>query len=584
MRKLFFKTGTASEFLLLLGHFYLNRHGLPIPVIDEDSKLLTHLMKTYEIKYSIGKHTLDQTITGYDITWGALVLFTFLMSIQTLRSPQNIKKGRTFAGITTLLWLVCLIAGLMYWSPPQQIPFGLLFLSFLLSYLFEWNQPTPKNTRVCVVGAGISGLTAAYELHKKGYSNVTVLEKAAQVGGKCATKTVQWHPYDLGGHEMLAGYTDAIQMAEELGALTRTSIPPLVYDRDKKQYLNFKQAATISGKYSLFQVVIASLKYLFLVTFTFRNFSKPATGYKDVPAELSVPLHEWLENRKLSALTDILSFVVKVQGYGHFRSTSAAYLVKFMGFKNWLSLLLSGMGLSKKWPRVFTYGMNNVCQRIAAAIPDVRVNTNILKIERHTEGGNLEASQGIKIYLDSQSEPLVFDKLIICTSLEISNLGFLDLTQTEQALFEQIQFVRFITTLCEVQGLPGGVVASIPFNNINKGEYTGYIKDFDEAPFATFFSIADATMTGKYIEEEIDRVLVNLPQYMGQNPKVLRVIEQRDWKYFPYVASTAIAGGFYDQLESQQGNNQTYYASSLLSFECVGNCVAYTKRLINNSF
>ena len=89
MRKLFFKTGTALEFLLLLGHFYLNRHGLPIPVIDEDSKLLTHLMKTYEIKYSIGKHTLDQTITGYDITWGALVLFTFLMSIQTLRDRKS---------------------------------------------------------------------------------------------------------------------------------------------------------------------------------------------------------------------------------------------------------------------------------------------------------------------------------------------------------------------------------------------------------------------------------------------------------------------------------------------------------------
>ncbi len=584
MKKFFFKTGIVLEFVLLLGHLYSNRHGLPIPVIDEDSRLLTYLMKTYKIQYSIGKHTLDQTITGYDLTWAAFVVFTFLTSILILRSPQNLKKGRAFTGITTLLWLACLIAGLLYWSPPQQIPFGLLFLSFLISYLFEWNQPHPKDTRICVVGAGISGLTAAYELQKKGYSHITVLEKAEEVGGKCISKIVKWHPFDLGGHEMLAGYTDALQMADELGAPTRASIPPMVYNHDTKQYLNFKQAATISGKFTLFQVIVASVKYLFLVATKFRNFSKPATGYKNVPEELNIPLEEWLEKRNLLALTDILSFVVKVQGYGHFRDTSAAYLVKFMGFQNWLSLLVSGMGLSKKWPRVFTLGMLNLCQRIAATIPDVRVNTNILKIERHTAPRESLWEGGVKIYIDGQSDPLVFDKLILSTSLELSNLGFLDLTKTEQGLFQQIKFVRFFTTLCEVQGLPAGVVASIPLNNINKGEYTGYIKDFTDAPFASFFSLADSTMTGQYIEEEINRVLKRIPSYGGQDPKVLRVLEQKDWKYFPYVAPPAVAAGFYNQLEALQGENQTYFASSLLSFECVGNCVAYTKRLITKNF
>ncbi|MBK6948864.1 MAG: hypothetical protein IPH16_13160 [Haliscomenobacter sp.] len=46
----------------------------------------------------------------------------------------------------------------------------------------------------------------------------------------------------------------------------------------------------------------------------------------------------------------------------------------------------------------------------------------------------------------------------------------------------------------------------------------------------------------------------------------------------------AVAGGFYDKLEALQGERHTFYASSALAFECVGNSVAYAKRLVLNHF
>ena len=55
--------------------------------------------------------------------------------------------------------------------------------------------------------------------------------------------------------------------------------------------------------------------------------------------------------------------------------------------------------------------------------------------------------------------------------------------------------------------------------------------------------------------------------------------------YFPHIESEQLLlDGYYDKLEALQGLKQTYYASSALSFECMGNCAAYAKRLVKEHF
>lgn len=71
------------------------------------------------------------------------------------------------------------------------------------------------NKKVVVIGAGISGLTAAHILHKVGY-DVTVLEKNSKVGGSIETVVENGMLFDRGPNSALETTPIIAQLVEEL--------------------------------------------------------------------------------------------------------------------------------------------------------------------------------------------------------------------------------------------------------------------------------------------------------------------------------------------------------------------------------
>ena len=57
--------------------------------------------------------------------------------------------------------------------------------------------------KVLIIGAGPAGLTAGYELAKRGYE-VTLLEGDKQVGGIAKTVQYKGNRMDLGGHRFFS--------------------------------------------------------------------------------------------------------------------------------------------------------------------------------------------------------------------------------------------------------------------------------------------------------------------------------------------------------------------------------------------
>lgn len=69
-------------------------------------------------------------------------------------------------------------------------------------------------SKVAVVGAGIAGLTCAYELQKAGHK-VTVFEKESQVGGRMSTRTKDGLPFDIGANHLVPLYEKMRKYNEE---------------------------------------------------------------------------------------------------------------------------------------------------------------------------------------------------------------------------------------------------------------------------------------------------------------------------------------------------------------------------------
>lgn len=70
--------------------------------------------------------------------------------------------------------------------------------------------------KIAIIGAGYTGLTAAYELSKKGHQ-VTLLEHGSEPGGLASGFTIEGAPLEKAYHHIFKTDTSIINLAQELG-------------------------------------------------------------------------------------------------------------------------------------------------------------------------------------------------------------------------------------------------------------------------------------------------------------------------------------------------------------------------------
>jgi protoporphyrinogen oxidase len=94
------------------------------------------------------------------------------------------------------------------------------------------SRKTPKS--VLVVGGGPAGLTAAYELVKRG-SKAIVLEQSGQVGGIARTEVYKGYRFDIGGHRFFTKVEEVNQLWQEVMGDRFIQVPRLsrIYYRGK---------------------------------------------------------------------------------------------------------------------------------------------------------------------------------------------------------------------------------------------------------------------------------------------------------------------------------------------------------------
>ena len=196
--------------------------------------------------------------------------------------------------------------------------------------------------KVCILGGGPCGLTAAWELSKKSIE-VTVIEKDDSVGGLCKTKRKDGYQFDLGGHRFISSDS---RLVEDIKALMGGGLQ----SRKRKSVIRFHDRQ-YDYPLNLRSVIGGSSPWMNL---------KFAAGYLAAASGLTHPRSRqdsfdyWVESRFGKPVGDFFfgPYTQKLWGVGADKLSSdwAAQRIPQLNAKN---ALLSALGLTGKKVRSF---------------------------------------------------------------------------------------------------------------------------------------------------------------------------------------------------------------------------------------
>lgn len=441
---------------------------------------------------------------------------------------------------------------------------------------FGHGQMGGYDRRVCIIGAGPGGLSAAHFLKTRGYKNVTVLELMGRVGGKCLTLSHGDRSFDIGANYVTSDYHEVLRLAEEFDATLYTESTMTVASFAADGALSFTTPLSLlTAQASFVSVLSAVLRYPWIRFRIRKIIDKP--GFADVSRrpDLCRSFAAWLADNRLTALTPMFEIPITAMGYGALEEIPAPYALKYMSTKTFLDMIFFGLRLRPRWPKRFVDGFQCLWEKVAAPL-DVRLNVHVRSIER---------SSTIRVFTESGgcTEVMEFDSLIVSSVHDSRTLtDFLLLSTDEIRLFDQVDVNPFVVTTYVVNHMqvPHRIIFVCPAPKL--GVPCAISQQFENNSYWQFY-----TRVGRDYKPQISDVLSAVKHTVAQlggrvSDNDIHTVTL--WDYFPHVDANAIADGFYDRLEAMQGERGTYYCGGLLAFELVEQVVRYSRHLVETRF
>ena len=417
------------------------------------------------------------------------------------------------------------------------------------------------NERICIAGAGPAGLTAAMYLEKKGYKNITVYEKSDRVGGKCYSPEYKGKRYEMGAMMGCPTYYTIKEGMDYIG-MGHPAGPALDREfRDEKTGEVFNPV----GKLESLSVLKQTKKFYKLLDKKYPGAAK--NGHKGTSTELGEDFASLCDRFKTPKIKKLIINPYTSFGYGYMDEVPAAYVVKYLD-KDTLTKFVTKDDL---W--CWKNGTQHIWELLSEKLnSNIKLNSEIKQVVRADGTVKVTTADGTEEY----------DKIIVTAPLEFMPEYF-DATDKEKEYFSKIISNDYKVFVFTVKKYPK--ISAYLQGNMCR-ERAGHMMVYyhrwpgEEDQVITAYVLGDPER-GITVDDCRKHVYEDM-KMCGY--EVDKMVNEQSWYYLPHLKPEDYKSGWYDEVESWQGKNNTYYAGEVMSFGDMEETAEYSKNLIERFF
>ncbi|MBQ7064218.1 MAG: FAD-dependent oxidoreductase [Firmicutes bacterium] len=464
--------------------------------------------------------------------------------------------------------------------------------------------------RICIIGGGPAGISAAMYLQKKGYDNYVVFERLNKIGGKSYSPRIEVNgesrSYETGAIMGAITY-HAVHEVEEFAGVTHADGPNMrrmyrdktgkeIYPFDPKQDFSIrKMLGLLKLKRQMKKLVqIMETKYKGYDCYGHRGvaqgrYSGLSKGLDDALQhiegvnpnlkDLALPFDQFCKLNGVEEVMRIWLGPYTSFGYGYFDEIPAAYVMKYLDTTTAIEFINMRLWTWKDGTQSIYEAAN---KRLAHP---ALLNTEVVKVERPAEG-----TEGkIKVTVRHEGEERVeeFDKLIVTTPLDYF-ANYADAREEEKELFGKIIHEKYVDFIATFEKDAGPTISGYIFDNMTYDRlghamvYYHRWEDLQGNCPSSVYALRNHMGSEDVSYDETIRKMLEDMKLCGY-PVKERLYEQETY-YCPHVSPADYAAGWYDKLEAIQGKQNTYYGGEIISFGDMEDTCAASKDLVERFF
>ncbi|SMC63063.1 NAD(P)-binding Rossmann-like domain-containing protein [Desulfocicer vacuolatum DSM 3385] len=438
----------------------------------------------------------------------------------------------------------------------------------------------PKKKHICIVGAGISGITAAHTLKEKGH-RVTVFERGRSItfakgrplssprfdrgiGGKCHSPKINGKAYEMGACSCAPGFSTVLEMARKYKAPLRKRMPFRVVAPGGREQ-------TFRSVYWPFRATLTILREMAVYLCHVLSFARRCddkTGYRNIPAKWRVSFADFCRTHNLVYIPRWLELPVVSFGYGTLDEIETWFVFNYITAVNFLGIAFFLILAGRPPVRRLDMGYEDLVTRMAANL-DVRTRHEVVAIDR---------SNGVRVTVCKEGHPEFlqydFDALVLSVPLPLLK-GVVDFSEKEAFLTRHIHLSPYTIVACEIKDVDN--VCLLVRHRVHSPGHVALIEETVEGTrgFCVCY------IPEKKWDRSHEEIIMGLEKDLKEiNAALVKVHAIKKWHYFPRFKDADL----YRTLQGLQGENSTFYVGAIAKFELAERVAAHARGLMDGAF